>query len=88
MAIGDFFSARPWEETSWETQAACRGLSNIFFQQPPNDLKHVSDASLKLEMFVFRVQFLMTADHLRDATASTDSGVENQKKNVTVPGID
>ena len=31
MAFGDFFSARPWEETSWEVQAACRGLSNIFF---------------------------------------------------------
>jgi hypothetical protein len=86
--LGIFFQHDHGKKHLGKPRQPVAGSRIFFFQPPPNDLKHVSDASLKLEMFVFRVQFSMIADHLRDATASTDSGVENQKKNVTVPGID
>ena len=33
MAIGDLFTFREWDDTSWSDRAECRGLSTIFF--PP-----------------------------------------------------
>ena len=33
MAIGDLFTFREWDDTSWSGRAECRGLSAIFF--PP-----------------------------------------------------
>jgi WhiB family redox-sensing transcriptional regulator len=33
MAIGELFSFREWDDTSWSVTAECRGLSAVFF--PP-----------------------------------------------------
>jgi WhiB family redox-sensing transcriptional regulator len=33
MAIGDLFSFREWDDTTWSSMAECKGLATIFF--PP-----------------------------------------------------
>lgn len=88
MAIGDFFQHDHGKKHRGKSKRHVADSQIFSFQQPPKGLKHVNDASLKPEMFAFHVQFSMSAGRLRDVTVSTDFGVVNPKKNVTVPGID
>lgn len=88
MAIGELFSFREWDDTSWSVTAECRGLSAVFFLPLQNDPKHVSAEKHKLEKCATHVQSCSNAETLHDVIVNTDSGAANQKKSVMLLVID
>jgi len=81
MAIGELFSFREWDDTSWSVTAECRGLSAVFF--PP-----AAERPQARERREAHAQSCSSAETLRAVIVNMVSGAANLRKSVMPLAID